>query len=178
AILLLSCGKKSGEPPYPKVLQPVLQNQNPPTATELQNKKTQAVGAILQSKLGKLVDEFLFADLTPEQQNDLSHKILDEVYGQANSAITAVSAIQLLVEDYNQRHQFGIEQSRRMAIFEGDLRQRDMDVSSYPGEGLAYLAAAAFIAALPFGYAPARNALKYVTQRPGRWFAYKLGWEQ
>lgn len=127
-----------------------------------QQRKLRIFNALAQSHLYLLLHRLMYAASSRIEEEQLTRQIRDRIFEKDKSAITAISAVHFLIQEFDQRSELDQDQVRRLLLLQSSIFQRQQDQASYPGEGLAYFASVAFITALPLGYPPIRHALKNV----------------
>lgn len=169
AVLVTACqGQKS--PPKLERRKPSPSPIEKPAPQKL-TKWQRVAESLRQSPMGQLIERYLHEPLNPDQSVEISHQIVERVFDGKKSSMISISAIHILIQDAYLRGKLNDESYRRLVRLQADLNQKQQDMGSYMGEGIAYLAVITFIAFLPLGYPPVRHALKHVI----RYMAQKLG---
>lgn len=112
-----------------------------------------------------MVSEYLYGNYPETAIREQSNRIMDRMFENGGRFITYLSALHLLAEDAFETGRLGPEQSKRLLMLESGSWQKQADVASYPGEGLAYYAAAGLLVTLPFGSPLFRHYMKYWVNR-------------
>lgn len=164
-VALTNCAPPPKRGSQPAVSQPTEQpksRESSETSSLPDSRYDRALNAIRISPLGLLVQTYLFPQ--PHLPKVESTDITERVFASGGRSISALSALHLLIHDISKSQKLEETQQTRLLILQADLFQRQQDVSSYPGEGLAYSTILGFLATLPLGYPPVRHSLRYVSR--------------
>lgn len=129
------------------------------------SRRRQIVNALWESPFGRDFHRYMEKDLSAPEVVQLSTELVDRIFQNGGQSITYISAIQIMTEDLFENGQFRNVQTQRLSLLQSNIMQKQADVGSYPGEGLAYLAIISILGALPFGSPAFREVAKYWLSR-------------
>lgn len=179
-ILSISCGRGGGPSPSADLLSkippvPEKVEQSGHMSSRIRRKRDARLDQVIEilwgSPLGRIYYSYLFGS---PSENSTSRDVVDRVLSEGGKGVTKLSVLQLLTEELYDKELMGPEQMRRLIVLEGDLRQRQSDLATHPTEHMAYIAAGAFLAILPFGYPPFRHMFLHTVSRIPDWMKTEI----
>lgn len=115
----------------------------------------QVLETLWASPLGAIYYDYLYGD--PENHLT-SREVVDRIFRDGGSAVTSLSALQLMTEQLYDYHLIGNPQVKKLLVLQGDLHQRQNDLAKSPTEHMAYIALGTFLTLIPFGFPTTRAA--------------------